>query len=671
MNKTCIYTGVASAVLIALNSAYAEDKREELEAIEVVGSVVKSGKVEYLSPKSVNTIDSRQIADMAVSQLDAALRYESGTSAQTYGADLDDSDWLKIRGFDATVTLDGSSFYKGGYSGWNPDLYGFETIEIIKGADSLTYGSAKTGGLINLVSKRPTQQPQGEFKAKIGNRSERGLSLDISDSAADNLRYRLVGNYNKKHGETNGTWLERYYFAPSLTWDISSRSSLTLLASLQKDVGVPTTSFYPLIGTLDTSAGTISHHTNLGDPTTDYMDRKEYSVGYEFKHDFGGALIYTQTYRFNADDRRQLSGYYGWVSAFPIIQQRSLFVDVLTRNHTFDNRLSKTWHFDGGENTLLGGIEYKHNRASGKYGYGSGNALNALAPTYAGIPEPNVNPYEAKQRQLGFYLQDQLNIANWRLFAGLRHDRARGDSDTFGKKDSYRNNETSYSGGMMYVAENGLSPYFSYSESFEPVVGNDGQGKRYEPLKGKQYETGIKYLPSFIDGKFSVAYFHLKEENGLVQTGAITTQAGKQRSRGVEVNGDFNLTDNITIALAYTYTRAEQDKTDGTEVRKPLIPRHTASVRTGYTFKHNRLDGLLLGAGFRYIGTSNDEIGNPGYKLPAVTLWDVMLKYPLAKNWVLQANISNLTNKKYLSGCYYSCYYGEGRKVTAEITYKW
>ncbi len=671
MKKSFIYTGIASAVLLALSSAYAEDKKEALEAIEVVGSVVKSGKVEYLSPKSVNTIDSQQIADMGVSQLDAALRYESGTLSQTYGADLDDSDWLKIRGFDATVTLDGSSFYKGGYSGWNPDLYGFETIEIIKGADSLTYGSAKTGGLLNLVSKRPTQTPQGEFKAKIGNRSERGLSLDISDSAADNLRYRLVGNYNKKHGETNGTWLERYYFAPSLTWDISDRSSLTLLASIQKDVGVPTTSFYPLIGTLDTSAGTISRRTNLGDPTTDYLDRKAYSVGYEFKHNFGSDLIYTQTYRFNADDRKQLSGYYSYILAFPTIQQGSLFVDVLTRNHTLDNRLAKTWRFDGGENTLLGGIEYKHNSASGKYGYGSGNTLNALAPIYTGIREPSVNPYEVKQRQLGFYLQDQLSIANWRFSAGLRHDRAHGDSDTFGIKESYRNHETTYSGGMMYVAENGLSPYFSYSESFEPVAGNDGQGKRYEPLKGKQYEAGIKYLPSFIDGKFSVAYFHLKEENGFVQTGAITTQAGKQRSRGVEVNADFNLTDNIAAALAYTYIQANQDKTDGTEVRKPLIPRHTASARATYAFKDNMLEGLLLGAGFRYIGTSTDEIGNPGYKLPAVTLWDFMLKYPLAKHWELQANISNLTNKKYLSGCYYSCYYGEGRKISAEISYKW
>ncbi|UQZ25747.1 hypothetical protein [Actinobacillus pleuropneumoniae] len=92
----------------------------------------------------------------------------------------------------------------------------------------------ETGGLVNLVSKRPSKEPKGEIKLTGGNKDERGVSFDVSNQFADNLRYRVVGDYNKRHGQLNGTWLESYYFAPSLTWDISNTAALTLLASVQK-----------------------------------------------------------------------------------------------------------------------------------------------------------------------------------------------------------------------------------------------------------------------------------------------------------------------------------------------------------------------------------------------------------------------------------------------------
>lgn len=49
----------------------------------------------------------------------------------------------------------------------------------------------------------------------------------------------------------------------------------------------------------------------------------------------------------------------------------------------------------------------------------------------------------------------------------------------------------------------------------------------------------------------------------------------------------------------------------------------------------------------------------------------MIAKYDFAQNWSIQANISNLANKKYVSACdAYWCYMGEGRKITANVTYK-
>ncbi|MFZ7202143.1 TonB-dependent siderophore receptor [Avibacterium avium] len=654
---------ISTALFAASQGVFAEEV-EQLDEIDVVGSVAKAGRVEFLSPKSVDIIDQTTLQDIGATQLDEAVRYESGALSQIYGADLDDSDWLKIRGFDATLRLDGTAIYKGGYSGWNPDLYGFESVEVVKGADSLLYGSSSTGGVINLISKRPKNQDMGEINVYGGSRSQRGVSFDVNKAVNENLFTRFVGDYEYKKGETFGTWRERYYFAPSLTWLISDKTTLTLLTSVQKDVGVPTTSFYPLLGTLDTSKGRISRRTNLGDPTTDYMDRRAYSIGYELTHDFGDDLTFSQNYRYSEEQREQLSAYYSYATAFPLIQQRSLFVDVATHNHTLDNRLTKKWQWDNIENTLTVGIDYQRSSAKGNYDYGSGNNINALSPIYTGVAKPSVPVYQVKQYQLGAYLQDQLKINDWLLSGGVRHYRLKENSNTFGHAKNYKENKTTFSGGLMYMAENGVSPYVSYSRSYQPIIGSDGTTD-YQTHKGEQYEAGIKYLPSFIDGKFLVSYFYLKDENALVATsGSIATQAGKQVSKGIELSGEFNLTDNLLAALTYTYTNATTDESGKKETA--MIPHHTATARVMYQWEK-----LTLGTGLRYIGTSTDEKWNKGYKVPAVTLVDLMAKYQFNDNWVLRANITNLTDKRYVSGCNYYCYYGEGRKVEATLSYKW
>lgn len=672
MQKKFQYSALTSAVLLCLNAAYAQDAEvEQLDTIEVVGSVAKIGRTDFFTPRSVSVITREQLQEQGATQLDQALRYQSGIDAQIYGSDLDDSDWLKVRGFDARMTVDGTAIYKGGYSGWNPDLYGFEAVEVVKGADSLTYGVAPAGGVINLISKRPTLEPQGEVNLKVGSRDERGISGDVSDSLSDTVRYRVVANYNRKQGETNGTWRERYYFAPSLTWDISDRTSLTVMGSVQKDVGVPTTSFYPFEGTVDTSKGKIDRRTNLGDPTTDSMNRKEYSLGYEFKHDFGNDLVFTQNYRYNRDDRYQFGGYYSFVSAFPVIGRGALLVDVTAESHTLDNRLSKTWQGESWENTALVGMDYQYAKAKGEYGYSfSAGSLDAFAPVYSGIAKFTAPSYYSKQHQLGLYAQDRLRLGNWIFSAGVRHDRARGDSDTapFGVRgiNSYRDNHTSYSGSVMYASSIGLAPYYSYSESFEPVPGSNAQGISYKPIEGKQHEVGIKYAPDFMQGEFSVAYFHLQQKNSLIQTSTLATQAGKDTSKGFEFTANAKLLDNLTGVATYTYTDADTTLNSGEVIRKPLTPRHSATVRLAYQW-----DKLTLGAGVRYVGTTVDQAGNPGQKVAAATLVDLMAKYQFNKNWVVQANVSNLANKRYVSGCYYSCYYGEGRKIDATLSYRW
>ena len=666
MKKIFFYSTVASAVALAISPAIAQETAV-LDEVSVVGSVSKAGKVEYMIPKSVSVLTEEQIKEKGYKQADEIGRYEAGILSQPYGGDIDTHDWIRIRGFSPTLRIDGTAIYSFGFYHWQPNMYGLESIEVVKGADSLTYGSAQSGGLINLVSKRPTKEPKGELKFTLGNRNERGFSTDYSNAISENVRFRLVGDYNRRDGEPKGSYMDAYYFAPSLSWDISKNTSLTLLASIQHDNGRPSSGFFPAGYERLSSLG-LSNRTNFAENVPEYLRRNQYSVGYEFTHKFSDDLVYQSNYRYAYSNKDQFSASIGWDGS----SLSTMTARGKTFTHSLDNRLSKTWAIDRVENILTVGFDYTIGKNYAANGYGS-EILSNLYGNYPTAVQPfdAVSPYVNKEKQLGVYVQNQFRFDNKLLVnLGARRDFAKGDYYSTYGDEGYDLNHNSYSAGVMYVTDSGLSPFYNYSESFRPISGSNVNGHivRYKPYEGSQHEVGFKYLPSFVDGTFSIAYFDLKEKNGLVQGQVngqvIQLRTEKAKSKGFELQTDMKLNDNISALLAYTYTDAKVNN-----IRKAIIPRHTYSAFMNYAFTNNTLAGLKVGAGVRYVGTSTNGVIEE--KVPAYTLVDLMAKYDFNKHWVAQVNVSNLSNKKYISACdTYWCYMGEGRKVTANLTYK-
>ncbi|MGR6659675.1 TonB-dependent siderophore receptor [Avibacterium paragallinarum] len=485
---------------------------------------------------------------------------------------------------------------------------------------------------------------------------------------SDNLRYRIVADYLHHNGEPKGSYLNTYYLAPSLSWDITENTNLTLLASVQHDNGVPSSGFFPSYEIM--KKGGFSSKTNFAENVDEYLRRNQLSIGYEFTHKFNDDLIFNSNYRYAYSNKDQFSASLGW----DYQNLSTMLARGKTFTHTLDNNLSKTWKYENIKNTLVAGFDYSYAKNVAANGYGVvpltnlyGNYPTATAPFSA------LTPYTNKDRQLGIYLQNHFRFDNkWLVNLGIRRDFAKGDYQST-RGESYEVKHNTYSAGIMYVAENGLAPYYNYSESFKPLPSTNVNGTfvRYKPYEGQQHEFGLKYLPTFIDGKFSIAYFNLKEKNALVSNTvngvAIQTQSGKQTSKGIELQADVNLAENLSALLSYTHIKAITDK--GSAVRTAIIPRNTYSAYLNYHFTDTLLSGLQIGSGIRYVGTSTNGVSEE--KIPPYTLVDMMAKYDFAQNWSIQANISNLANKKYVSACdAYWCYMGEGRKITANVTYK-
>lgn len=578
--------------------------------------------------------------------------------------------------------MDGTAIYKGGYFGWSPDLYGLEKIEVIKGADSLSYGSSQSGGVINLVGKRPQKNPIAEIGSKIGNLSQNGLFFDIGDKAFNtNSNFRIVENYFRQNGQLDGTWQEHYYFAPSLAINIDDDTFLTLLSSFQYDQGVPTTGFFPVYGTIiNTPQGTIKPNVNLGSPFSDYLKRKQYSLGYEFIHYFDDELSFMQNYRYNMENKNQFAVSFSALdSSDPsTVTRSSIILDGIARSHTLDNRLVLKHNYKELENTLTSGIDYQYIYVNGKYGYGSASSVNIFDPDHTPQIKSKVPTYLVKQSQLGLYVQDRAKLYDrWILDLGMRFDKAKSNAKSFGNKSDYNVNHTTFQTGLMYVFEDlGLMPFISYSGAFRPIAGSDGEGKGYKPYKSRQYEAGFKYLPYFIDGELNLSYFDIQEKNALVNANPsahipVSIQAGKQNAKGLELSSNIALSESINYTLAYahyfqTHTSLDALKT----IRTPMMPKDIFATKISHTFKINHKQNLKSSFGIRYVGSSTDEAGNPNIKVPSYTLYDLAFSYNYDK-WNAQLNIDNIFNKKYVSGCYYSCYYGEGIKGILSISYKY
>ncbi|MCG8362028.1 MAG: TonB-dependent receptor plug domain-containing protein [Pseudanabaenales cyanobacterium] len=179
-------------------------------------------------PQSIQVIPQEVIEDQQVIRLGDALRNVSG---MVRGAQAFSGERFTIRGFDnAAILRDG---FRQGFDAniTFPELSNLETVEVLKGPASILFGSLEPGGVINLISKQPLSEPLYRYGLRVGNRELSEPSLDISGPLDEDGRwlYRLNALYrNEDSFRDFDTDIERYFVAPTVSWQIGDRTDLTL-----------------------------------------------------------------------------------------------------------------------------------------------------------------------------------------------------------------------------------------------------------------------------------------------------------------------------------------------------------------------------------------------------------------------------------------------------------
>jgi len=652
------------------------------------------------TPQSISVVTQEEMQMHQPTTVKEALSYTPSVFSTRGSSDT--YDVITIRGFTASTAantnqyLDGMKLQGDNYSEVSMDPYFLERVELLRGPVSVLYGKSHPGGVVSMVSKRPTTEPLKEVQFKMGSDNLWQTGFDFSDAIDDNgeFSYRLTGLGRSENAQQEMSKSTRYAIAPAFSWRPDSKTDFTFLSNFQSDPDAGYYGWLPRQGTVvpfyDAEGNAHKLPTDFNEGEQDNrMSRRQQMVGYSFSHAFDDTFTVRQNLRYTRVHTLYTSVYGNGYIAPAQISRAFVRSDEDLNSFTVDTQLQSSFATGAVDHTLLTGVDYLRTRNDIDADYGSANPIGMINPQYGNANVKLNFPYEIinRQEQTGLYAQDQAEWNQWVLTLGGRYDFAK--SSTFTRSTSslaeINDEQFTWRGGLNYVFDNGIAPYISYSESFEPIAGASKQGQPFDPSRGKQYEAGVKYVPNDLPVTITAAVYQLTKDKNLTADPADTTfsvQGGEIRSRGFEFEAKAALTSNIDLTAAYSFTDAEYTHDTLLEGQRPVeVPRNMASLWADYTFHETALSGLTVGAGARYVGNTvgyytTTAQNNEPFSVASYTLVDATLKYDLARFGMpgssVGVNVKNLFDRDYVSSCYrdYACYWGAERQIVGTATFR-
>jgi iron complex outermembrane receptor protein len=664
----------------------------------------KTSKALVKTTQSVSVVTNEQIAKQGSVTVSEAIRYTPGVLTNPYGS-THRYDYLAMRGINDgsvdNIIIDGlkSMGDPGSYSSLQIDPYFIERIDVLKGPSSVLYGRSNPGGLASLTTKRPEFTQSGRFDLSVGNNDYKSTGFDVTGPLNENIAYRLVGMAKDTDTQVDHVDETRYALMPSLALNLDEDTYLNLYAYLQHDPNGGYHGSVPASGTLHTRNGQrISSSFFEGDPSVENFNRTQQMLGYELEHRFDDVWSARQNFRYlDAEvENNQV-----WGSGYLSPTSNALYRgysggDESLHAWIVDNMLQAEFFTGAMQHTVLTGLDYQYSKNHVVYqqDYTSVNSVDVFNPVYT----PNglsalttASDALRRQKQTGLYLQDLMELGGWNFSLGVRQDwyDVSIDDDAQSTKDANRGDNFSGHAGVLYAFENGLSPYISYSTSFNPTSNYSDGAQILKPTTGKQWEAGLKFQPPGTDDLYTLSFFTIEMENLFAKENDFSLDyeykgVGGIDSKGIELEARVHLTPQLQLMGSYTYNKVEYSKSyfvfdalGGVEDAKGntpyQTPEHMANVWADYTFAGDLLAGLSIGAGARYTGSSYGSDLND-FKVPSYTLFDASVSYDLSqvglKGTSVRLNANNLTDEYYVASCYSanSCYLGEERTVVATVT---
>ena len=630
-------------------------KPETVEAGTFAGSSIME------TPSTVNVITRDALDLQGATGTYDALRNTAGVTRQQNAGDTWDQ--LVIRG----IEVQNRTNYR--LNGTLPlmnfsqvSLENKERIEVLKGASALYYGFTSPSGIINYVTKRPTNESMASVGMMVDSYGTVVGSTDVSERFGDE---KSVGVRLNAAGGTLGSYVDgvdhgnRDFVSLALDWRVNDR--WVIKADVEHDhrkvneqVGVALPSAQSgvivLPHTVDPKKLVAPESTAFETDTTNVLVRSDYLLSDSWS-------LGLEAGRAKTERERNLA-----ILTLSSVSTGAGNVRVTSQKYDYTSDMFKAELYGalqtlGMEHNVILGSSYTQKDQNPLYSLRTGNiAQNLYTPRSiraTSFSATTSTPYSTDE--LGLYALDRIKLnSEWQVIGGVR----RSDYQSEQSNVRYDAIETTPMVALIYKPWENLSFYTSFAKGLEEgeaaPTGTLNESERLAPGVSTQYEAGVHWLTP-MGTLLSAAIFDITSPG--YYTNALNTYVadGHKHYSGVELSAQGNVTQQLSWQASTQWIDPKFEDMQGTSSTLNGKLPENASRRTHSLFLNYAIEsiaGLSVNGGAYYTGRRPMNDLNQAW-LDGITLFSVGGRYETklyGKKNVWQLNVDNVADKEYWAG---------------------
>ncbi len=644
--------------------------------------------------QSISVISEKLIEQQGALTVTEGVRNVPGVyTYATYGGVRES---ISSRGFRGIPTLKNGvrvmTDFRG--QGFSTDMQGVESVQVLKGASSITMGAATDlggpGGIVNIVTKTPKFENTGAVSLRAGSWGLIRPTFDVQRvlDKGNKVAIRLNGAYENGGKFRDHMDNESFYINPSLEWRPNNRSTLTLeMDYFKEEQGIDVGTVNLSVGNKENKIYDLPSERFLGFES-DKTDLKHSSYTARYNYNITNnlyvrAAVFNSNYNYDAV-KSNLAALKPNAKTGVNVNEVNWYRRSIAHNSTREDNSTVLQLDLVGRKIQTGKINHTF-QVGTDYRY-----IDLFQPTYNSLAIDEINVFDpatvshtlpenvpAFERtggtqsydyRFGATFQDVIQLTNWaRVYGGVRY------STNKTKDDGEESATTEFwnpLAGVMFTIKDGINIFGSYTNSTNPrsaaVVDANGEPLGAERID--QLEAGIK-SEWFNDRlRFNLTFFKINnkdmnlraftvDENGVVLETGYYIKGGNDERKGIEVELTGRVLENLEIVTGYSYIDAQyKDHTTFVQGSAPNnTPKHTINVYANYTLKSGLLHGLNFGAGAYYLGERpyndwtqdgvqyhNIDPNTAPWFNKAYTIVNAQVGYDFKKHWGVRALFNNV-----------------------------
>ena len=635
------------------------------------------------TPQSISLVNRDLMDKYGANSLNDALRLATGINVEEWETNRTN---YTARGFEIKNTqVDGVGMPNDwGIVTGAMDSFGYEKLEVIRGANGLLTGVGNSAGTINYVRKRPTNETQGSLAVSAGSYNFKRIEGDYSTPLTDDETWagRVVFASEDKDSYLRGLSNDRTFLYGVVDGQVGEKSTLTLGYSYQK---AHTKGNMWGALTLSNADGSQAEFDTSSSTTQDwtFWDTINQTAFVEYTYELteGWNAKLSYNYRSYEDDSKLFFVYsetgldenggnlIGWPGSYPSTDE----------SHLFDFTVDGNFDLWGREQQVILGLSSsKGNRDQSVRPFDPVDLSydDLLVFPYKGnvYPEPVWGAKEiyatTNQTIKRGYGALKLGLTDNLIgVLGFNSAEYHRDGQSEGARFDQTERKTSPYAGLTYSFTSNFSVYGSYSDIYQPQDFTDINQEYLDPSKGVNYEVGAK--AEWLDKRLltTLAFFKAEQENlgtyvGMSDDGVYYYEGKDVNSKGVEAEITGRLNEYMDIVLGITSLKLEDQQGNKTY---EWVPRRT--VNLALNTKLPQFPSVAFGVSGRWQSDISklDEYTNVWISQDNYAIFNVFASWDITKSVQLKVNIDNISDQKYIGSLYQVGFYGEPRNASASL----